>query len=83
VNEATAALAAAGISLLGSIIVALVAWGWRSEISTLRAEMRASIAESANTFYLQVNGNYTKKELHNALVSHVDGIEARLNDMGD
>ena len=55
----------------------------RAEMATLKAEMRASIAESANSFFLQVNGNYVKKELHNALISRVDGLEIRVNDIGD
>lgn len=81
---------AAGVSLLGSVIVALVAWGWRSEIgmlresmATLKAETRAAIAESANDFYRQVNGSYVKKELHNTLAARVDSVENRINDMGD
>lgn len=80
----------AGISMLGSIIMALVAWGWRAEIATLRAdmatlkaEMRAAIAESVNAFYLQINGSYIKKDLFNTLVGRVDGIEQRVNDAGD
>ena len=58
------------MSLLGSGIMALVAWGVRAEIGTLRAEMatlkaemRASIAESVNEFYQRVNGNYVKKDV--------------------
>lgn len=76
-------LLAAGISLLGSIVVGLIAHGWRSEIATLRAELRASIAESGLAFYAQVNGNYIKKDLFNTLVGRVDGIEQRVNDAGD
>ncbi len=72
-----APIVSAGLSLLGSIIVALVAWGWRAEIGTLRAEMalasakietvrvevRASIAEAVNEFYIRVNGSYVKKDV--------------------
>jgi hypothetical protein len=83
-------IAAAAISLFGSIIVGLVVWGWKSELSTLRAEMlalkadmRASIAESVNSFYLQINGSYTKKDLHNTLVARVDSVENRVNELGD
>ena len=93
----TAPIIAAGISALASLVVGLVAWGWRGEIATLRAEMgtvraemgtlraemRAAIAESVNAFYLQINGSYTKSGLHNALAARVDGIENRVNDMGD
>lgn len=79
----TGAIAAAAVSLLGSIIVGLVAWGGRSEIATLRAEVRASIAEAGLAFYSQVNGNYVKKELFNTLVGRVDGVEQRVNDAGD
>ena len=80
-------IAAAGVSLLGSIVVGLVAWGWKAEIGTLRAEagmhqaeMRARIAESVNAFYIQINGNYVKKELYNTLVGRMDGLEQRVND---
>lgn len=80
----------AGVSLLGNIIVGLVAWGWRAEISTLRAEMatmraemRASIAESANEFFRQINGNYVKKEVYNTLIARVDGLDGRVNDLGE
>ena len=89
-TEAVAAMLAAGISLLGSIIMALVAWGWRAEIATLRAnmetlraDMRASIAESVNAFYDRINGSYTKRDLYNTLLARVDGLENRFNDMGD
>ena len=93
-SENPTSLIAAGISLLGSIIMALVAWGWRAEIATLRAEMatlkaemRASIAESVNTFYRQINGSYTKTETCKAqcgaLCGRVDGLENRVNDLGD
>jgi hypothetical protein len=85
-----ASIVAAGVSLLGSIIVALVAWGWRAEIGTLRAEMntlkaemRASIAESVNSFYQQVNGSYIKRDLYNTLLARVDNIENRVNELGD
>jgi hypothetical protein len=58
-------IAAASISFLGSVVVGLVAWGWREEIGTLRAEIgtinaqmetlraeiRAAIAEASNEFY--------------------------------
>jgi hypothetical protein len=108
-------IVAAGISLLGSLVMALVAWGWRGQIDTLRAEnnvlkadmltaiqkavnqfatlpgrvdtlkaeTRAALAESVNEFYKQVNGNYVKKDLYIALVSRVDSVEARVNDLGD
>jgi hypothetical protein len=73
----TTSIAAAVISLLGSIVVALVAWGWRNEIGmvraeigtvhaqmeTIRAEVRASIAEASAAFYKHVNGAYTKRDL--------------------
>ena len=44
-TEAVAAMLAAGISLLGSIIMALVAWGWRAEIATLRDELAKVLAK--------------------------------------
>lgn len=88
--EVWAAFGAAALSLFGSVVMALVSWGgraeialMRSEMATLKAEMRASIAESANTFYLSINGSYTKKDLYNTLVARVDGIENRVNDMGN
>jgi hypothetical protein len=70
-------IAAASISFLGSVVVGLVAWGWRGEIGTLRAEIgtihaqmetlraeiRAAIAEASAEFYRQVNGAYTKRDL--------------------
>ena len=66
----TTSIVAAGVSLAGSAVMALVAWGARAEIGTLRAEMqtlkaemRASIAESVNDFYQRVNGNYVKKDV--------------------
>ncbi len=52
-------------------------------MNTLKAEMRASIAESVNSFYRQVNGSYVKKELFTTLVGRIDGIEQRVNDLGD
>ena len=92
-GESTSILAAA-ISLLGSIIVGLVAWGWRGEIATLRAEMktlqaemRASIAESVNAFYMRVNGSYVKRDvcktIHAAESVRVDNIENRVNELGE
>ena len=73
----TTSITAASISFLGTVVVGLVAWGWRGEIGTpreeigtihaqmetLRAEIRASIAEASNGFYRQVNGANTKKDL--------------------
>lgn len=88
---------AAVVSLVGSTIVGLVGWGARAEVRVLRAEMalgaekmetlkaeiRASIAESVNAFYKQVNGNYIRKELFNALVDRINGLEVRINDAGE
>ena len=58
-------------------------WNLKAEIAMMRAEIRASIAESANDFYRQVNGSYVKKELYQTLSGRVDSCETRLNDMGD
>ena len=86
----TASIAAALVSLLGSIVVGLVAWGWRNEIGmvraeigtvraqmeTIRAEVRASIAEASAEFYRQVNGAYTKRDLCKTIS---DGLTERLD----
>ena len=88
---------AAIVSLVGSVIVGLVAWGAKAEVRVLRAEMalgaekietlkaeiRASIAESVNSFYRQVAGGYTRKELFNALVDRINGLEVRISDAGE
>ena len=51
-------------------------------METLRAEIRASIAEASNGFYRQVNGAYTKKDLcktiSNGLAERVDKLENRV-----
>ena len=59
-----------GIAAVAALIGGLAAWGakkevetLRSEMATLRAEIRASIAESTLEFYRQVNGNYVKKDI--------------------
>lgn len=89
-----AAIIAAAISLLGSVIMALVAWGWKGQIATLRAvmdtlraELKGEISNSTLNFYNQVNGNYLKKEvwtaLHAADVARLDGFENRLSGMED
>jgi uncharacterized coiled-coil DUF342 family protein len=88
-TEATSIVSAL-ISLLGSIVVGLVAWGWRGEIATLRAEIgtihaqmetlraevRASIAEASAEFYRQVNGAYTKRDVCRAIS---DGLAERVD----
>ena len=75
------AIIAAGVSILSSIIVGLIAWGVRNEMSTLRAEFRAAIAEAGNTFYELVNGKYVRKELHNEMTARIDRIENRVEDL--
>ena len=50
------------MSLLGDR-VSLLAWGWRGEIGTPRAEVRASIAEASAEYCSQVNGTFTKRDL--------------------
>ena len=52
------------------------------EFETLRAEVRAGIAESGARFFAQVNGNYVKRDLYNTLLARVDGLEGRVNDLG-
>jgi hypothetical protein len=83
-------IAAASISFLGSVVVGLVARGWRGEIGTLRAqigtihaqmetlraEIRAAIAEASNEFYRQVNGGYTKRDLCETIS---DGLAERID----
>ena len=94
-----AAIVTALLSLIGSTIIGLVAWGWKAEIATLRtqmdafgvavrsdmatlrAEVRASIAESVHELYRQINGSYVKTPLYNSLVGRVDGLENRVNDL--
>ena len=78
------------VSIVSSVVFALIASVVRSEvgtlraqIETLRAEMRACIAESAHTFYREVNGAYVKKDLYSMLISRVDGLEQRVNDLRD
>ena len=56
---------------------------FRADMSTLRAEVRAGIAEAGLEFYKQVNGTYVKSSLYGALVGRVDGLENRINDIGD
>jgi hypothetical protein len=73
-----------------------MAWGWRGEIGTvraeiamihaqmetLRAEIRAAIAEASNQFYRHVNGAYTKKDLcktiSESLAERLDKLENRI-----
>lgn len=73
----------AGVSLLANVIMAIVAWGWRAEIATIRAEMRAGLAEALASFWRELNGSYIKRDLYNTLVSRVDALENRVNDLGD
>jgi hypothetical protein len=89
-----APIAAAVVSLAGSVVVGLVAWGWRGEVSTLRAELgtvhaqmetlraevRAAIAEAGVQFYRQVNGTYTKTTLCEAVR---EGITDRIDRLED
>ena len=90
---------AAVVSLIGSLVVGLVAWGAKAEVATLRAEMalgnskldtvrvevRASIAEAVNDFYVRVNGNYVKKEgcktIHAAVENRLVKIEESVEGM--
>ena len=100
-----AAIVTALLSLIGSMIIGLVAWGWKAEIATLRtqmdafgvavrsdmatlrAEVRASIAESVHELYRQINGSYVKTPacaaLYNSIVGRVDGLENRVNDLSE
>ena len=96
------------ISLLGTIILGLIAWGLHAEVAALRAhtslqvakpqgdiatlranmetaraEVRAQIAEAINNFYRELNGTYIRRELYNTLVGKVEGLENRVNDIGD
>ena len=52
-------------------------------METLRAEIRAAIAEASTEFYRQVNGAYTKRDLcktiSNGLADRVDKLEERVN----
>jgi hypothetical protein len=86
----TTSITAASISFLGSVVVGLVAWGWRGEIGTLgseigtihaqmetlRAEIRAAIAEASAEFHRQVNGAYIKRDLCKAIS---DGLAERVD----
>ena len=80
---------AAVVSLIGSLLVGAIAWAAKAEVATLRAEMalssarletiraevRASIAEAVNEFYVRVNGNYVKKDVCKVAMS---GMEDRI-----
>ena len=92
---------AAVVSLIGSVIVGLVAWAAKAEVAVLRAEMalasakmetvrvevRASIAEAVNAFYVRVNGNYVKREVcktvHAATEDRLVKIEQSVEGLGD
>lgn len=76
-----APIIATGISALASAIAGLVAWGLKGEVSAMRNEVRASLAEAENRFFQRVNGNYVRKELHTEMVARVDRIESRVDDL--
>jgi chaperone required for assembly of F1-ATPase len=81
---------AAVVSLIGSVVVGLAATAAKAEVASLRAEMalngarletvrvevRASIAEAVNDFYVRVNGNYVKREVCKIAMA---GMEDRIN----
>jgi cell division protein FtsB len=86
-----------GIAALAALLGGLAAWGakgqvetlraemgtLRAEIGTLRAEMGEAIAKAGLEFYRQVNGTYARTKSLNDLTARVDGIENRVNDLGD
>jgi multidrug resistance efflux pump len=91
---------AAVVSLIGSLLVGLLAFAARAEVATLRAEMalanakletvrvevRASIAEAVNQFYVRVNGNYVNSKLCGAVHAAVEDrfvkVEQSVEGMG-
>lgn len=74
-------LIAAAASFVASGVVSLVAWGLRSEVATLRTELRAGLAEAENRFFQRVNGSYIRKELHNEMVARIDRIENKVDEL--
>jgi hypothetical protein len=79
-----------GIAAVAALIGGVAAWGakkevetLRAEMGTLRAEMGEAIAKAGLEFYRQVNGTYVKVSLFNALVARTDGLENRVNDLGE
>ena len=91
---------AAIVSLIGSALMGLLALAAKAEVAalraeislsnakldTVRAEMRASIAEAVNDFYVRVNGNYVKKDVcktvHAATEDRLVKIEQSIEGMG-
>lgn len=74
-------LIAAAASFVASGVVSLIAWGLRSEVATLRTELRAGLAEAENRFFQRVNGSYIRKELHNEMVARIDRIENKVDEL--
>jgi hypothetical protein len=74
-------IAAAGVSVAASGIGALLVWGVKGEIKTLRTELRAGLAEAENRFFQRINGSYTRKDLHADLVARVDRIETKVDEL--
>ena len=74
-------LVAAAASFVASGVVSLIAWGLRSEVATLRTELRAGLAEAENRFFQRVNGSYIRKELHNEMVARIDRIENKVDEL--
>ena len=83
-------IAAAAVSVLGSVVVVLWVAKWKAEretlhanMRTLQAEARACIAESANALFKNVNSSYVSTPLHAALTQRVDRVERRIDGAGD
>lgn len=54
----------------------------RSEVQLVRSEMQTELAQAEVRFYQRVNGNYVRREIHQDLVSRVDRVESRVDDLG-
>lgn len=58
--------------------IALIVWGLRAEVKSLRTEVALGLAEAENRFFLRVNGNYVRKELYAEMHERIGRIEDRI-----
>jgi hypothetical protein len=62
-NNNVATLIASIMSVIATVVMGIISWGLRAQLSQLRTEFQLSLSNAEIRFFDAINGKYVRKDL--------------------